>query len=291
MIPAEVCLTNRSTQAGLVASNFFGQNTRHRRARRPILRPILGPERDRAHGVRLSGIDGDGCAGRACTVLPDRVQPGRPGRSCGPRRSHARHSKRLADQRENNDRGRGRSVKDAAAAPNSAESMVSQLGGQMGGLFGQVSSSFGQVTQIGQQLPQMLGAGPPNVFGHARARSARCRASTRPRPRRSPRKRRARWAVPVGGLSALAGGGGGGGGLGRSGPSALSSSFVRPASKLQYTELTHAARRLAGRRRTGRLGTSQARDGRGRRNVRRANANSAAKARRMRVRSRHGPCK
>jgi PPE-repeat protein len=228
MIPAEVCLTNRSAQAGLVATNFFGQNTpgivgldgeyfgqfwvQNATARTGYGSVVSTSMGALAEPAPLSPTVSDP-AGPAVGVAQDAAVQG----AQTALQTSAKTMTQAVDA----------PVKDAAAVPNSAESMVSQLGGQVGGLFGQVSSSFGQATQMGQQLPQMLGQAPQMFSGMLGPLSSMQGLNATSAASVAPEAAGALGVPPVGGLSALAGGGGGG--L-VSGPSALSSSFVRPAS-------------------------------------------------------------
>lgn len=231
MIPAEVCLTNRSTQAGLVSTNFFGQNTPGIVAldgqyfgqfwiQNATARTGYGSVVSTAMGVLAEPAPfsptASNPAGPAAAVAQDAAVQG----TQAALQTSAKTMTQAADA----------PVKDAAAAPNSAEGLVSQLGGQMGGMFGQVSSSFGQVTQMGQQLPQMLGQAPQMFSGMLGPLSSMQGLNATSAASVAPEAAGALGAPPVGGLSALAGGGGVGGGGLVSGPSALSSSFVRPAS-------------------------------------------------------------
>lgn len=225
MIPAEVCLTNRSTQAGLVASNILGQNTPGIVAldaqyfgefwvQNATARTGYGSVVSTALGALtvpppLSPTAANP-AGPAVAVAQDAATQG----AQSALQTGAKTMTETADS----------PVKDAAAAPSS----MSGLGGQMSGMLGQAGSMFGQVSQVGQQLPQMLGQAPQMFsgmlgplmqggMGGAPASAIPAVAGGAGMPSLS-------------GVSALAGGGGGGGGLMSGGSSALSSSFVRPAS-------------------------------------------------------------
>lgn len=224
MIPAEACLTNRTTQAGLVSTNFMGFNT-------PA---IVGLDaqyygefwvtnataRTGYGGVVTTALgalaappplapNAANPAGAAAAVAQDAAQTG----AQGALQTSAKSMTEVANS----------PVKDAMASPSSAGGMMSSMMGQ----FGQVGSMFGQVGQLPQMLgqaPQMLSGmlGPLSSMGGMNG--AASAASIAPG---------AMGGMPsVGGLGALAsaGGGGGGGGGMMSGTSALSSTFVRPAS-------------------------------------------------------------
>jgi PPE-repeat protein len=230
MIPAEVCLTNRSTQAGLVATNFFGQNT-------PGIVALDGEYFGQFWVQNATARTGYGSVvstamgalAEPAPLSPTVSDPAGPAVAVGQDAAVQGTQTALQTSAKTMTQAADAPVKDAVAAPNSAESMVSQLGGQMGGLFGQVSSSFGQATQMGQQLPQMLGQAPQMFSGMLGPLGSMQGLNATSATSVAPEAAGALGVPPVGGLSALAGGGGGGSGL-VSGPSALSSSFVRPAS-------------------------------------------------------------
>lgn len=226
MIPAEACLTNRSTQMGLVSTNWFGQNTPgivaldgeyygHFWVTNATARTGYGSVVTTALGALAEPAPfsptAANPAGPAVAVAQDAATQG--GETAF--QASAKTMTQAADS----------PMKNAAAGP---ETMVSQLGGQVGGLFGQASSAFGQVTQVGQQLPQMLGQAPQMFSGMLGQLSQGMNAS--PAAALAPEAAGAVGMPPVGGVSALATGGGGGGGALVSGPSTLTSSFVRPAS-------------------------------------------------------------
>lgn len=223
MIPAEACLTNRTTQAGLVGSNILGQNT-------PAIVGLDAQYYGEFWVTNATARTGYGSvvstalgaltvppplapqaanpAGAAAAVAQDAAQTG----AQGALQTSAKSMTRVADS----------PVKDAMASPSSAGGMMSSMMGQ----FGQVGSLFGQVGQLPQmagQAPQMLSGmlGPlSSMQGMNGAASAAAIAPG------------AAGGMPaLGGLSGLAGaGGGGGGGVMSGSSSALQSTFVRPAS-------------------------------------------------------------
>jgi PPE-repeat protein len=229
MIPAEVCTANLATTQALSDTNFFGVNT-------PAIVYLVHQYGEFwvQNATARSGYGAVVSAALAALAAPPPLSP-TAANPAGPAAAAAQNAAMQGGQSALQASAKTMTqvadapAKDAAAAPNSASSMVSQLGGQMGGLLGQVGSSFGQVTQLGQQLPQMLGQAPQMLqgmlgpLGSMQGLNATSAASV------APGALGGLGAPPVGGLSALAGGGGGGGGL-VSGPSALSSSFVRPAT-------------------------------------------------------------
>jgi PPE-repeat protein len=222
MIPAEVCLTNRTTQAGLVGSNILGQNTPaivgldaqyygEFWVQNATARTGYGSVVSTALGALTVppplAPQAANPAGAAAAVAQDAAQTG----AQGALQTSAKSMTEVANS----------PVKDAMASPSSASGMMSSMMGQ----FGQVGSMFGQVGQLPQMLgqaPQMLSGmlGPLSSMGGMNGASSA--AALAPG---------AVGGMPsVGGLGALASAGGGGGGGMMSGTSALSSTFVRPAS-------------------------------------------------------------
>jgi PPE-repeat protein len=228
MIPAEVCLTNRATQVGLVGSNLLGQHT-------PAINMLdaqygefwvqnatarTGYGQVVTTAIAALSVPGPmsptaaNPAGAAAALAQDAASQG--GQSA--LQASAKSAQQLADTP-------GQS---AAAAPSSAEGMMSSMGGQMSSMLGQLGSQFGQVTQMGQQLPQMLGQAPQmlsGMLGQLGQGGMGGPAGAVPAGLTS-----AVGAPPVGGLGALGSGAGGigAGGIG-AGPSSVPTSFVRPA--------------------------------------------------------------
>jgi PPE-repeat protein len=229
MIPAEVCLTNRATQEGLVGSNFFGQNTPGIVAldaqyfgefwvQNATARTGYGSVVSTAIGALAMPAPfsptAANPAGAAAAVAQDAATQG----ASSAFQAGAKSMGQVAEA----------PVKDASAAPGG---MMSQLGGQMGGMVGQVGSMFGQVTQVGQQLPQMLGQAPQMFSGMLGPLMQGGMGGGAPAGALSGAAGGMGGMPGLGGMTALAGGGGGGGGGLMGGPSsALSSTFVRPAS-------------------------------------------------------------
>jgi PPE-repeat protein len=229
MIPAEVSLTNRATQAGLVATNAFGQNTPgivaldaqyfgHFWVTNATARTGYGAVVSTALGALappapFSPTAADP-AGPAAAVAGDAAATG----GEGALQTSARAMTQVAEM--------------PAREAGPAEGMMSSLAGQAGGIFGQAGSALGQVTSTGQQLPSMLGQVPQafsGMLGPLGSMSGLGSAGALPEVAGP-----AGTAMPLGGVGALSSaaglGGGGGGGLMGSGSSALSSTFVRPAN-------------------------------------------------------------
>ncbi|WP_110796999.1 PPE domain-containing protein [Mycolicibacterium llatzerense] len=225
MIPAEVCLTNRSTQAGLVASNILGQNT-------PA---IVGLDAQYfgefwvQNATARTGYGSVVTTAMAALSVPGPFSPtaSNPATAAASIAQTAateggntamQASQKSAEQIANGP------LRDAASAPSSAQGMMSSMGGQMSSMLGQLGGQFGQVTQMGQQLPQMLGQAPQMLsgmlgqFGQMGGPAAAVPAGLTP----------GLGAPPVGALGGLPGGGIPGGGI-PGGPSSVPTSFVRPA--------------------------------------------------------------
>ncbi|WP_082408940.1 PPE domain-containing protein [Mycobacterium intracellulare] len=223
MIPSEACITNRVTQAGLVATNWFGQNT-------PA---ITGLEAQYEYFWVSNAQARTGFGGVVSTALATIGTP--PPMSPTASNPAAALAAVGADAAQGGAQSAFQSgthtMMAAAEAPagagGSAQNLMGSMGGQAGALFGQVGSAFGQVTSAGQSLPSMLGQGPSMMSGLLGPLSSSMTGlNGTPVGALAPGVTGA--AVPSS-LGALAGGGGGGGGL-AGGASGLSSTFVRPAN-------------------------------------------------------------
>lgn len=225
MIPAEVSLTNRATQAGLVGTNFFGQHT-------PGIIALDGQyggfwvtnaTARTGYGSVVSAALGSLAAppplaptasdplGPALGVAQDAAQNG----AQGALQVGAKSMTQTADA----------PARSAMSAPSSTEGILGSMGGQVSGLFGQVGSVAGQVTSVGQQFPSMLGQAPGMFSGMLGPLGSMSGINGGLAGGLAPEAGGALAApVSLGGL-----GGGGGGGL-MGGSSGLSSTFVRPAN-------------------------------------------------------------
>jgi PPE-repeat protein len=226
MIPAAVCLTNRSTQAGLIATNFFGQNTpgiigleaqyqgfwvtnaTARTGYGSVVSTALGALSEPPPLAPTASDPLGPAVGVAQAAAQDGAQSGL--------QASAKSMTQVADA----------PAKDAMSTPGTAQGLMTSMAGQAGSLFGQLGSAFGQVTSAGQQLPQMLGQAPQMLSGMLGPLSSMQGLDGASAAALAPA---AAGPVSLGGVGALAGGGGGGGGL-MSGSSALSTTFVRPAN-------------------------------------------------------------
>ncbi|MUL78754.1 PPE domain-containing protein [Mycolicibacterium sp. CBMA 226] len=222
MIPAEVSLTNRSTQAALVATNVFGIHTGEIAflegqyqafwVQNATQRTVYG-------GAVTAGLS---TLATPAPFAPNAADPAEPALGVAQAAAQDTGESALQNSSQAMTQVANEPSKDLMGGEGS--SMMGELVGQFGSMAGQ----FGQVTQMGQQLPQMLGQAPQmfsgmlgpltNSMGMGGATQALAPEAA------------AGAITPVsslgGATSAL---GGGGGGLG-SGGSALSSTFVRPAS-------------------------------------------------------------
>jgi len=221
MIPAAVCLTNRTTQAGLIASNIIGQNT-------PA---IIGLEAQYDDFWVTNATARTGYGQVVSTALgalgaPPPLAPMAPdpaGPALGVAQAAAQDGGQSALQVSS------QTMTQTAEAPaqgamSSPEGLMTSMAGQAGSLFGQLGSAFGQVTSAGQQLPSMLGQAPQMFSGML-----------------GPLMSGSGGAIPAGAIAPEAAGaltgpaslgglaGGGGGGL-VGAPTSLASTFVRPAN-------------------------------------------------------------
>jgi PPE-repeat protein len=229
MIPAEVCLTNRATQAGLVGSNFFGQNT-------PGIVALDAEYFGHFWVTNASARTGYGSVVSSALgalsppapLSPTAANPAGPFAAVAGEAAAAGGEGALQTSARTMTQVAEMPAREAAGP---GEGMMSSLAGQAGGIFGQAGSALGQVTSTGQQLPSMLGQAPQafsGILGPLGSMSSLGGAGGL-----SQAAGPAGTAMPLGGAGALSSaagiGGGGGGGLMGSG-SALSSTFVRPAN-------------------------------------------------------------
>lgn len=232
MIPAEVVVTNRTTQAALVATNFMGFNTpainfldgqygqfwvQNATARTSFQSVVEQAIAALAEPAPFSPTASDPAApalGVAQAAASDGAQ--------GALHASAQTMTQAADAGP---------MQDGASGPGQ---MMSSMVGQFGGMLGQLGSSFGQITQIGGQLPQMLGQAPQMFSGMlGPLSSSMMGANGSTAAALAPEAAGATITPSLGGVGALGGLGGGlggGGGAVLGGPATVSSSFVRPAS-------------------------------------------------------------
>jgi len=225
MIPAEVVVTNRTTQATLVATNAFGIHTGEIAALEGEYHAFWIQNATARTGYGSVVSTALAALGTPAPFSPDAANPAGP--AMGVAQAAATDGTQGALQASAKTMTQaGDATVQGGSGP---EGMMSSMVGQLGGVFGQVGSSFGQISQVGGQLPQMLGQAPQLLSGMlgpltqsmTGANGAQAAAALAPE---------AAGAIGpgLGGIGALGSlGGGGGGALSNA---ALSSSFVRPAS-------------------------------------------------------------
>jgi PPE-repeat protein len=225
MIPAEVVVTNRSTQTTLVATNWFGIHSPAIASLEAEYQEFWIQNATARTGYGSVVSTALAALGAPAPFSPDAANP------LGPAMGVAQAA--ATDGTQGALQASAKTMTEAGDATvqggSGSEGMMSSMVGQLGGVFGQVGSSFGQISQIGGQLPQMLGQAPQLLSGMlgpltqsmTGANGAQAAAALAPE---------AAGAIGpgLGGVGALGSlGGGGGGALSNA---ALSSSFVRPAS-------------------------------------------------------------
>lgn len=223
MVPAEVCLENRTELATLVATNFLGVNT-----------PAIGVNQATytsywiTNATQRSAYSGIVTASNMITAEPAPFAP-MVTNPAGPAESVAQAAAK--DTAHAATQVSSKTMQTADMPSQSTENMGSSMAGQLGGIVGQLGSSFGQVSQLGSQLPQM-GSQAPQMFQGLLGplmQGASLNGAASLAPEAAGAIAPASSIGGVGGLGgALGGAGGGGGGL-SAGSTALSSSFVRPA--------------------------------------------------------------
>ena len=216
MIPAPVVWTNRTTQVGLVATNAFGQNT-------PAINVLDAQYVDfwvtNATSRTQYGAVVTTALGALSAPFPLSPTASNPlGPALGVAQDVGQTGGQSAFQ------AASKTMTTAADGQSQPTSIMSSMAGQAGGLFGQVGSAFGQVTSAGQQLPSMLGQAPQLFSGMLGPLSSMNGLNGAAAGGLGPEAAAA--GASMGGMGAA---GGGGGGL-LTGSSALSTSFVRPAS-------------------------------------------------------------
>lgn len=216
MIPAPVCVTNRVTQAGLVGTNAFGQNT-------PAINALDAQYVDfwvtNATSRTQYGAVVTTALGAIAEPPPFSPMASNP---LGPALGVAQDAGQTGGQSAF--QAGAKTMSTAADGQSQPTSIMSSMAGQAGGLFGQLGSTFGQFTSAGQQLPSMLGQAPQLFSGMLGPLSSMNGLNGAAAGGLGPEAAAA--GASMGGMGAA---GGGGGGL-LSGSTALSSSFVRPAS-------------------------------------------------------------
>ena len=225
MIPAEVVVTNRTTQATLVATNAFGIHTGEIFALEGEYHAFWIQNATARTGYGSVVSTALAALGTPAPFSPDAANP------LGPAMGVAQAA--ATDGTQGALQASAKTMTQAGDATlqggSSSEGMTSSMVGQLGGVFGQVGSSFGQISQVGGQLPQMLGQAPQLLSGMLGPLTQSMTGGNGAQAAAALAPEAARAIGPgLGGVGALGSlGGGGGGALSNA---ALSSSFVRPAS-------------------------------------------------------------
>jgi PPE-repeat protein len=223
MIPAAACLANRTSQAGLVSSNVFGQNF-------PGIVALDAQYGDfwvtnatarTGYGQVVSTALGALSAPPPLSpIAPDPAAPAA-GAAEDAAQSGAQGALQVSAQTMNQTAD---GSTQAVSTSGSAGGAMGSMGGQLGGLFGQAGSAVGELSSVGQGLPSMLGQAPSMLSGLLGPLSSMSGVNGVPAG--------AVGSEAAGALSGLAGAGGGlaGGGGGLVSAPSVASSFVRPAS-------------------------------------------------------------
>jgi PPE-repeat protein len=165
MIPAAVCLTNRSTQAGLVATNWIGQNT-------PGIIALDGQYYGHFWVTNATARTGYGQV--VTTALGAIAEPPPLSPTASDPAAAAAGAAQAAAQSGSQGalQVSAQTMTQTASAPagdvmsgGSAGSIMSSMAGEAGGLFGEASSALGPLTSAGQQFPSMLAQAPSMFSG------------------------------------------------------------------------------------------------------------------------------
>jgi PPE-repeat protein len=223
MIPAEVSITNRVTQGGLVGTNWFGQHT-------PVINALDAQYAsfwvNNAGQRSVYGSVVSMALGLLSTPAP--LSPGAPN-PAGPAVGVAQAAAQAGAQ--SGVQAAGQTMTTAADAPaaagSSGQSAMSSMMSSMGSVAGQAGSVFQPAMQVANAFPQLASQGPSLISsmlgplsnatsGMGATDAAAALGSSAAGP-------------AVAGAGALAGGGGAGG-SGLLSASSIGSTFVRPAS-------------------------------------------------------------
>jgi PPE-repeat protein len=224
MIPAEVSLTNRATQGGLVGTNWFGQNTPGINA---LDAQYAGFWINNAGQRSVFGSVVSMALGLLSTPAP--LSPGAPN-PAGPAVGVAQAAAQAGAQ--GGLQAAGQTMTQAADAPaaagSSGQSAMSSMIGSMGSVAGQAGSVFQPAMQVANAFPQLASQGPSLIssmlgpLSNATSGLGATDAAAALGPS-------AAAGPAVAGAGALAGGGGAGG-SGLLSASSMGTTFVRPAS-------------------------------------------------------------
>lgn len=225
MIPSEVSLTNRATQAGLVGTNWFGQNTPGINAldaqyaefwvQNAGQRSVYGSVVSLALGLLST----------PAPLSPTAADPAGPALGVAQAAGQAGGQAGLQLAGQTMTSAADAPVTGGAAAGTPAQSVMSSMIGSAGSLAGQAGSAVQPVMQVANAFPQLASQAPSLLssmlgpLGNATSGLGASDAAAALGP-----------SAAAAGASALAGGGGAGGGGLLSASSAMGTSFVRPAS-------------------------------------------------------------
>jgi PPE-repeat protein len=224
MSPAEVCLTNRGTQAGLIATNFFGQNTPGIIGLEAQYQGFWVTNATARTGYGQVVSTAVGAIAEPPPLAPTASDPATAALGVASDAAQSGGQDALQVSAQTMTQTANAPVGDLMSGSGSGGSMMASMGGEMGSLFGEVGSELGQFSSVGQQLPSMLGQAPQMFSGLLGPLMSG--ANGVPAGAIAPEAAGA-LAAPAslgGGLA----GGGGGGLVGA--PSSLASTFVRPAN-------------------------------------------------------------
>ncbi len=224
MIPSEVAITNRVTQGGLVATNWFGQNTPGINA---LDAQYAGFWINNAGQRSVYGSVASMALGLLSTPAP--LSPSAPN-PAGPALGVAQAATQAGAQ--SGLQATGQTLTTASDAPvaggtaagTPAQSVMSSMIGSAGSLAGQAGSAVQPFMTVAGALPQIAGQGPSLLSSMLGPLSS---AASGMGPSEA--------AAALGPTAAAAragamAGGGGAGGSGLLGASTIGSTFVRPAS-------------------------------------------------------------
>jgi PPE-repeat protein len=225
MIPAEVVVTNRGTQATLVATNWFGIHSPAIAALEAQYQEFWVQNATARTGYGSVVSTALAALGTPAPFSPDAANPAGPALGAAQAAASDGTQGALQASAKTMTQAGDATVQGGSSGP---ESMMSSMVGQFGGAFGQLGSSFGQISQLGGQLPQMLGQAPQMLSGMLGPLSSSMMGANAQTAAALAPEAAGAIGPSLGGVGALGGlGGGGGGALSNA---AMSSSFVRPAS-------------------------------------------------------------
>ena len=172
MIQVPICTTNRTTQAGLVATNIIGQNT-------PA---IIGLDTEyfghfwTQNAGNMGGyeaivtplIAGLGIPPPPAPLTANPAGPAGQAAAIGQAAANGAASAAMSQSLSGVQQASG-AVQSGAAAPASSAQSMGSMAPQMLSQLGQLPQMLGQFPQMLGQFPQMLGPVPTDGDGHARA--------------------------------------------------------------------------------------------------------------------------